>query len=97
MKNIVVFLFSLLLTWSLCACSNTDTTYNVNVDGKNFEINTENRTIFDGIYVYEYTFSGDSSSYEIDITYPNGSTYYWTQSEMFGHGAGVIIIMKNFM
>lgn len=86
MKNVVVCLLSLLLTLSLCACSNTDTTYHVEARGKNFQINTEKKTIFDGTYTYEYTFSGDSSIYEINIIYPNGSKYYWTQSEMFGHG-----------
>ena len=81
-----VFLLSLLLTLSLCACSNIDTTYNIERGGETFEINTEDGTIFDGTNTYKYVFSGNSSSYDIDITYPNGSAYYWSQNGSMGHG-----------
>ena len=33
--------------------------------GKSFTVDTENTTISDGMHVYHYTFSGDSSHYQV--------------------------------
>ncbi len=86
MKRVVILLLSLLLTLSLCACSGSPSTYTVEKGGKTFEVDSKNKTIFDGTHTYEYTFSGDSSSYRINITYPNGSSYFWNHSGYSGHG-----------
>ena len=86
MKKMLLFLLTVLLLFALCACSSSSTTYTIEKHGRNFEVNLENNTIFDGKYTYQYTFSGDSSSYSIDIIYPNGSIYYWNHSGNSGHG-----------
>ena len=86
MKRMAVLLLSFLLILSLYGCSDANGIYTVDKEGKTFEVNSEDGTIFDGTHTYEYTFSGDSSSYRINITYPNGSSYYWNHSGYSGHG-----------
>lgn len=86
MKKIRMILFIQLLIFSLCACTGSKTIYTVYEDGKTFEVNAEEGIIFDGIHTYQYSFSGDSEDYSIDITYPNGSTFWWSSSSTGGHG-----------
>ena len=86
MQRIAVFLLCLLLTVSVCGCSEEVTVYTVEEDGITFEVNTESGTLSDGTNTYRYEFSGDSDKYGIEIRYPNGSTYYWSQSGTSGHG-----------
>ena len=88
MKKVLVLLFSLMVTLALCACSNSDTNaaYTIERDGKIFEINAKDGIIFDGTYTYEYKLSGTSSSYDLDITYPNGAAYSWSQDGTMGCG-----------
>ena len=86
MKRIAVFLLGLLLMLSVCACSEAATVYTVEENGISFEVDTEKGTISDGTHTYRYKFSGDAESYGINITYPNSSTYYWSQSGTSGHG-----------
>ena len=84
MKKFAILLLSVLLTLSLCACS--ESTKVIAVDNYTFTVDPQNGNIYDGTHSYKYTFSGDSTSYKIDITYPNGSTYFWNQSEHLGSG-----------
>ena len=86
MKRIVTFLLCLFLVLPLYACATPSTAYTVDIGGKSYEINTEDGTIFDGTYTYEYEFSGDSSSYKVSISYPNGSTFYRSQEGTVGYG-----------
>ena len=88
MKRLILCLLCLLMVLSLCACSdsNANTTYTVEKYGKTFEVNTQEGTIFDGKNTYAFTFSGDSSSYRINITYPNGATYFYGFNGNFGSG-----------
>ena len=76
----------LMLTLALCACSASDTVYTIEVNSTVFTVDSENRTISDGMYAYAYAFSGDASSYDISIQYPNGTEFYWHQSGTIGHG-----------
>ena len=86
MKKTILALFVFLLAFAMCACGETPTTYTVEKAGTVFEVDTEAGTISDGTHTYKYTFSGDAESYAVKITYPNGSTYYWNQSETSGQG-----------
>lgn len=84
MRKVYVFLLSLLLVFSLCACSSEENPNirTVSVDGVVYTVDVEQGTITDGHYTYEFTVSGPSTN----ITYPDGSTYYWTENGQFGHG-----------
>ena len=80
------FIVLILVAIFLCACSSVSTTYTVEEDGINFVVDTINGTISDGEYTYQYSFSGSDSSYRVDITYPNNSSYWWQQQGASGYG-----------
>ena len=83
MKNMKVtaLIFAVLLLFSF-----TVGAYTVEKNGTKFEVDTEKHTIFDGTHTYEYEFSGNSSDYTVDITYPDGSSYWWKMSGSSGYG-----------
>ncbi len=91
-KHITILLLMALLLFALCSCSSSSettssiNTYTIEYNGKIFTVDKDNHTIFDGTHTYKYSFSRDSSSYKINITYPNGSTYFWNESGSFGTG-----------
>lgn len=68
------------------ACSTGSKVYTVQRNGQSFTIDTENSTISDGTNTYEYILNGNSSAYKLEITYPDGST--WWHSTQSGGGAG---------
>ena len=82
MKKLLIPILGILLMFSLCACSSSDTgtssTYTVNKYGTDYVVDPDNRTISDGKYTYQYDLTVDSSNYSIDITYPDGSTFWWS-------------------
>lgn len=71
-KQIIIFL-NLLLLIILCGCSSS--VYTVEMNGKDYEVNYNTNTIYDGTYTYEFDYTGNAKSYVIDITYPNGAVY----------------------
>lgn len=85
MRKILVMLILILMV-CLCACASAEPTYTITKDNVDYVVDTENKTISDGIYTYQYEFSGNSSSYDVDITYPDGSIYWFTMSGNSGHG-----------
>ncbi len=92
MKNRFPLLPVLLVLTLLCACSKRETssTYSIVKNNTTYVVDVEQQTIFDGTYTYRYELSGTSAGYQLDITYPNGSSYWWqTQSSgnfVTGHG-----------
>ena len=89
MKRTALFLLSLLMILSLCACgaeTDTDRTYTVERSGKIFTVDPDAQTISDGKHTYGYTLSAGGTSAEVEITYPNGATYYWTWRGNVGTG-----------
>ena len=81
MKRVMLFMMSLLLVFTLTACSKEPTTYEKN----GFLIDTEAGTITKGEDVYTFTITGRDRSH-IKITYPNGATYFWVWQGNGGHG-----------
>ncbi|MBU5625961.1 hypothetical protein KQI82_03280 [Oscillibacter sp. MSJ-2] len=73
-----------LLLALLCACGSLtpSTTYEVSRDGWDFVVDTEQQTITCGGDVFQYTADGRS----VEITYPDGSTYFRTYDNMGWHG-----------
>lgn len=86
MKKLLGVLLSMVMLFSLCGCSSQEAVYTVEKAGKTFEVDTVSGTIFDGTYKYQYTFFGDAEQYSVDITYPDGSTYFWEQTGNVGNG-----------
>jgi len=52
------------------------------INGVEYIVNSELKTIQANDVVYPYVFEGD----HITITYPNGATYWWTVTSTGGHG-----------
>lgn len=91
MKKVLIFLLAAWMTLGLCACvGSKSTVYTITKNGIDYVVDTENNTIFDGTNTYQYTFSGTSSNYEVEITYPDGSNYWWHMQDngAFSSGAG---------
>lgn len=78
----------LLLTLSACAQKPHSSTYTVTRDDTVFTVDQQNRTISDGEHTYQFTVSGNSSGYEFEITYPDGSTYWWSVQRSGGIKSG---------
>ena len=77
-----IFLLVVLCVF-FCACSHEEPgPKTVVYNGITYTVDKDACTISDGKNTYRYEATG--SSYH--ITYPNGSTYYWTWSGNVGHG-----------
>lgn len=81
MKRFLIAILGVLLVFSLCSCSfsytGTRSTYTVNKYGTDYVVDPDNGTISDGTHTYQYELSVSSGGYSINITYPDGSTYWW--------------------
>lgn len=93
MNKLMIFLLAALLILGLCACasSENDSVYMATRNGTDYTVDQENCTISDGTYTYQYALSGNPSGYSIEITYPDGSTYSWSEqrnSNGTGFGSG---------
>ena len=75
MKKVVAVLFMLALL--LTGCGKKDQT----------AANTNDHTISDGTYTYEYTDTVEGDVRTITIHYPDGGTYTWTQESHIGFGS----------
>lgn len=86
MRQIAALGLALLLALALCACSDSGP-YTVTRNGRDYEIDKAAGTISDGRYTYQFALTGNASQYDLEITYPDGSTYWWTQEDSsMGHG-----------
>lgn len=90
MKRTLLLCLAVLLALSMCAClpAESGAQYTVTKNGVDYVVDQENGIISDGTYTYHYTFSGNASSYNIKITYPDGSTYSWNKQTSDGWGFG---------
>ena len=87
MKRILLLLLTVLLAFSLTACASSEASSQESTYEKDgFTVDTENGTITKGEDVYTFTVSETSSSKSINITYPNGATYYFTWNGNMGLG-----------
>ena len=71
-----VFMVLMVLALLLTGCGTKDKTV----------ANTNDHTISDGTYTYEYTDTVEGDIRTITIHYPDGGTYTWTQDGYLGSG-----------
>ena len=90
LKKLLIFLTMILLSISLFSCSGPQekNQYTVRQGSTIFTIDLENNTISDGSNLYHYTVSSTGSGYKTEITYPDGSTYWWQADTTGGGGYG---------
>ena len=88
MKKILVISICLITIACLCSCSYSlsTQTYDVVKNETIFTVDIENGTIFDGTNTYQYILSSTASGHKIDITFPDGSTYWWKTQGNSGYG-----------
>lgn len=88
MKKLHLLIVTLVISLSMVACSSlgSSNTYTVTMKDMVFTVDTGNGTVFDGVNTYNYTISGDSSRYRIEVIYPDGSTYWQQMSGGAGTG-----------
>lgn len=80
---------ALLLLLFLAACGSEkkpSTVYEVEYQGKVFTVDQEQQTISVDGYVCQFEVSRRGESVEFDVTYPDGSTYWWSESGYGGSG-----------
>lgn len=85
MKRYAILVIVFFLALSLCACSPSQesyTTYTVQNGETVYTVDTENCTISDGTNVYRY----EGTIRSVNITYPDGSTYWWHTENTFSYG-----------
>jgi len=87
MKQLRILLLVLLLAAVLLGCGEQANTYTFSQNGTELLVDTEHKTISDGINTYQYTYSAEESSFSVTITYPNGASYRYSQSGGFGTGS----------
>ena len=86
MKRLCCALLALVLILSLMGCAQKEVNHSANINGKEYTIDTEQKTITHGTTVYHYEFSGNDTDYRITITYPDGSSYWFNQQGSTGYG-----------
>lgn len=89
MKRFCLWIVVLLSVFTLCGCQGKEgqEPYDVTYNGETYTVDQEQGTITcDGV-VYQFEISSrGGNSVNLDITYPDGSRYYWTKDGSFGHG-----------
>lgn len=82
MKRLLPLLAALLLAFSLCGCRGEPNSnrYDVSHAGKTFTVDHEACTITCDGEVYHFTVSGTGSSVSFEVTYPDGSSYHYSES-----------------
>ena len=86
MKKCMVLFVVMIIVISLLGCSRQDGVYTVTVNGTDFFVDPVEMTVTEGENVYRYSFSGDSSDYRVTIQFPDGSSYWYSQSNGMGQG-----------
>lgn len=89
MKRICLWSAALLAVCLLCGCQErgNPNVYDVIYNEQTYTVDQEQKTVaFDGeIYRFEVSNRG-GNSVQLDITYPDGSRYHWTQEANLGTG-----------
>ena len=82
---VLISIVAVILTLSLCACSSSvDTLYTITENEIEFTVDTESKTITDGVNQYLYNVTENDSMRNIEIIYPDGSSY-WKTIDMSGN------------
>ena len=77
MKKLLLLLVSLLLLFSLCACSGSNAPYTVEKGWRTLEIDPVACTITHKTDIIHYAIDkNDDGFFTVTITYPDGSTFY---------------------
>ena len=82
--KIVSLLLAFALTLAVLSgsgASNSPQPYTTVKNEQVFTVDPEEKTISCGGETYRYTLHGDAHSWQTELTYPNGETYWWRREE----------------
>lgn len=82
--SLLLAIASLLLT--ACGSGENSNVYEVEHNGKVFTVDQVNQTITVDGYICSFEVSGGRNHMEFNVTYPDGSTYWWSQGGGVGQG-----------
>lgn len=85
MKRWFIVWLTALCLFLFAACS-PSTKYSVQINGRDYLVDTDSQTISDGVNTFSYTVSGTKDRYTVEISYPDGTSYVWNQSDGGGSG-----------
>jgi len=68
-------------------CGQRAQTYTIDKGGKRYTVDTGSQTIREGNYIYRYELTRTTDGYSLEITYPNGATYSYSQGKISGVGS----------
>ncbi len=91
MKQSAVILLALLLAFSLFGCAQSDPDFlahTVVINGISHTVDSRSDTIHTATHQYQYVYTPLSDGYEVTITYPDDTSYHYTQHGTFGTGGG---------
>ena len=88
-KSIAVFFAALFLV-SLCSCQKNESSApsidRVTINGTEYLADyTQNTITFDG-HICSFDLSPQGDGVRLELTYPDGSTYWWVESGQMGYG-----------
>ena len=88
MRPVYLWIAVLLSVCILCGCQEkgNPNLYDVTHNGRIYTVDQEQGTIRCDDVVYQFKRSRGGNSAHLDIIYPDGSSYYWTQESHIGHG-----------
>lgn len=89
MKRHVLTVVLLFLLTCLCACQGAGSSRSIREvehGGMVYTVDTQNMTIAAEGEVYRFQVSGGSAGSRFEVTYPDGSTYWWEEDGMGGAG-----------
>mgnify|MGYP001030983378 FL=1 len=86
MKKLLLLLLCALPALSLCACSSEyATVYTVETSDGPLTVDNEHNTISDGENTYTYSGGYGTAGYDLEITYPDGSTWSEASTDGISH------------
>ena len=83
---IPVLLAAALIFLASCGHGGTSQVYDVEHNGKIFTVDQANQTIASEGHIYSFEVSGNGGNVKFKVTYPDGSTYWWSQGGNVGYG-----------
>ena len=87
MKRMLLCLLTAVLVLFLCACGKP-AVYDVHLDEGTFTVDTVNETITHEGISYRYDLREYGNAVTVDLTYPDGSTYFWSRTGSIAYGGG---------
>lgn len=87
MPGILLLLAMLFVFLTACESKETPQVYTVERDGKVYTVDAKAQTISVDGYVCRFEVSSSGTHVDFEVTYPDGSTYWWSE-EAYGGGGG---------